>query len=461
MQETWECEFEYNDYYNRRRYRDKEDDDESEGIPTYIMDSSIMLRHWINRNGEAIEYQDFTPSSREVCSTSGNEDFKPYKSEYEGWMGNSGNTLDRWYHRAAIVLWRKEDNLPIRFEMDKDALVKEIFELADSEGNILQTKEILSSIAPYWQNYAKNHKAKEDIVNILNLASYINDSALSLQLLKVYNIPILNLETLPLWYSLIKSYGNKWYLSLLELLTSTKERRYDRDDKIIDDFVNLTQELSNNAEYNDIGGWLINYQLEKILLKHKSPYTTNVVKNIAEITDLILGTIIYQNQDIHLKIINHIITHENNYPYILLVNLFEQCANKLDKASLEPWGYKQLFDYIHKSLMTEHDQGLRDKNDWSINKKCKCNCQHCKITNDFLSQSTAREKVWPLVQDTRNHVELEIRALQIPVDTKVVTNGRPYQLILTKTTKLYEDAKDRYDSVQKAIIQMDQLITMF
>ena len=30
---------------------------------------------------------------------------QPYSLEYEGYMGNWGNTLDRWYHRAAVVVW--------------------------------------------------------------------------------------------------------------------------------------------------------------------------------------------------------------------------------------------------------------------------------------------------------------------------------------------------------------------
>ena len=29
----------------------------------------------------------------------------PYASEYEGYMGNYGNTMDRWYRRAALVVW--------------------------------------------------------------------------------------------------------------------------------------------------------------------------------------------------------------------------------------------------------------------------------------------------------------------------------------------------------------------
>ena len=40
----------------------------------------------------------------EVCSTPSSS-LEPYASEYEGYMGNYGNTMDRWYRRAAVVLW--------------------------------------------------------------------------------------------------------------------------------------------------------------------------------------------------------------------------------------------------------------------------------------------------------------------------------------------------------------------
>ena len=33
--------------------------------------------------------------------------------EYEGYTGNAGNTLDRWYHRSAIVLWRRDQHFEV------------------------------------------------------------------------------------------------------------------------------------------------------------------------------------------------------------------------------------------------------------------------------------------------------------------------------------------------------------
>ena len=41
----------------------------------------------------------------QVCASTPSADLKPYDTEYTGYMGNYGNTMDRWYRRAAVVVW--------------------------------------------------------------------------------------------------------------------------------------------------------------------------------------------------------------------------------------------------------------------------------------------------------------------------------------------------------------------
>jgi hypothetical protein len=53
---------------------------------------------------------------QEVCTSTPSGALEPYSSEYEGYMGNWGNTLDRWYHRAAVIVWPREQAFANRAE---------------------------------------------------------------------------------------------------------------------------------------------------------------------------------------------------------------------------------------------------------------------------------------------------------------------------------------------------------
>ncbi|MGW1160686.1 hypothetical protein ACWD48_21205 [Streptomyces sp. NPDC002519] len=42
----------------------------------------------------------------EVCASTASTDLTPYDSQYEGYMGNYGNTLNRWYRRPRLSCGR-------------------------------------------------------------------------------------------------------------------------------------------------------------------------------------------------------------------------------------------------------------------------------------------------------------------------------------------------------------------
>lgn len=53
----------------------------------------------------------FDPSA--VVSSTPIDDWKATSEEFEGYTGNAGNTLDRWYHRSAIVVWRRDHHFEV------------------------------------------------------------------------------------------------------------------------------------------------------------------------------------------------------------------------------------------------------------------------------------------------------------------------------------------------------------
>ncbi|HNF28617.1 MAG TPA: hypothetical protein PKV80_29395, partial [Leptospiraceae bacterium] len=92
--------------------------------------------------------------------------------------GNAGATVDLWYRRAAVVLWKCEDHLSVLAEgLDKSATVTLLLKYAKSKSPEFTNKELIScanSIIKSW-NPGKYRSPSADLndkmLKVLNLLS--------------------------------------------------------------------------------------------------------------------------------------------------------------------------------------------------------------------------------------------------------------------------------------------------
>jgi hypothetical protein len=104
------------DYWDLKSWYGEDDDDdepagdESDGEYDIqdLIDSEVTLTHWTGPDGTRMEETSLHVDRTQVCASTPTGALTPYSSEYEGYMGNYGNTLDRWYHRAAVIVWPRE-----------------------------------------------------------------------------------------------------------------------------------------------------------------------------------------------------------------------------------------------------------------------------------------------------------------------------------------------------------------
>jgi hypothetical protein len=52
-----------------------------------------------------------------LVSTVPLEQWRPASQDYEGYTGNAGNTLDRWFHKSAVVAWAERQHLDFPVKM--------------------------------------------------------------------------------------------------------------------------------------------------------------------------------------------------------------------------------------------------------------------------------------------------------------------------------------------------------
>jgi len=457
FKEIWDCEYDDYRYKYRRDYEDddnEEDTEEEEGTPMDIIVEEATLNYWVNRESKHVNYKDYTVSGNCIRWTQSNSIYNPHKSEYEGWMGNYGNTLERWYHRAAIILWCKEDDNSVLFEMDSEKFVEEVFLLMEEKKNYEKVVAMLSNASQYWSRYSNNHKTISDYKRVINLAIYLNNKKISKDILEGYNVSIINTDTASLLCGLIGLYGDEWAIELLEIIT--KDTGF-YNKNYIDKYSEIIAIILKSNLDTSVIDWLFNYQFKITEERHKSESENafllkkDAKERYLEIEELILATVYSQNNKQHSNIINNIKKNQYLYDPILLIGIFNIYIKHLDGKNLKLFNCKEFYEYIYKLLEEEKKEGLRSVGDWSIDTKLNDSDENIRKLHEFLKNSNEQQKVWPLVESERNRMSSKIRNLYIPVKEKIDKGGRPYKLILTKTDELHKESKKRYNNLLGAI----------
>jgi hypothetical protein len=68
---------------------------------------------WTDVRGRKQPWVDIAFDLSAIVSSAPIDDWKPTSEEFEGYTGNAGNTLDRWYHRSAIVIWHRDHHFDV------------------------------------------------------------------------------------------------------------------------------------------------------------------------------------------------------------------------------------------------------------------------------------------------------------------------------------------------------------
>src|SRR5690606_14743989 len=106
----------------------------------------------------------------EICFTKPSVDLEPFKSEHEGYTGNAGNTVDRWYHRAAVLLWPRARTFAIRAKVSPAWGIREVAK-ALARGDADVAKERIGDMLPFWSTEAPHEKASGFADLVLQVAA--------------------------------------------------------------------------------------------------------------------------------------------------------------------------------------------------------------------------------------------------------------------------------------------------
>lgn len=120
----------------------------AEPEPDELIEHSTTLDHWVDTDNVTQKLGHLQVRDDEIVCIRDTDEDDLVNSEYEGYMGNYGETLDYWYRRAAVVLWPQSSELLQQFDLDFDKALKALEALAcqpAQAAKVLNTVQVVKS----------------------------------------------------------------------------------------------------------------------------------------------------------------------------------------------------------------------------------------------------------------------------------------------------------------------------
>ncbi|MGH9282529.1 MAG: 2OG-Fe(II) oxygenase, partial [Acidimicrobiales bacterium] len=229
VHETWSCfEDEWDGrrgwYRARRRHADDEPDgegwdDEPDDAAGYeledLIDGSVTVERWVHPSDGRAEAVAVSLADHEVCATTPSATLRPHTSEYEGYMGNYGNTMDRWYRRGAVILWPRDRAFAVRAEASPGWALDQLSARAragDGDG----AREMAAAMAPFWAATAGLDQSRGLPVKVLRVARALDEPVLASMLVTPLGVEVLTRSHAPALVALVDAYGEDWAQGLLD-----------------------------------------------------------------------------------------------------------------------------------------------------------------------------------------------------------------------------------------------------
>ena len=448
VHETWMCDDDtygrYGGRWGRRRYWDRaENDDESVEAAEHqlieLQDSSVELSHWLDHSGKPVEGSDAFAGGSELVFTTPSSDLAPFKSEHEGYQGNYGNTVDRWYHRAAFVMWPKANTFSLRAQASPEWALNE---LTRDEPAVLQAR--VSSLLPHWRTTAGRLTKPASFAKVLEIATRLADSASAsawlspLRLQKISTGPMRRRLA-----QLVEDHGAQW---AKELVASwTKEHRGWAQPEWAPTLAALCEELHarKSEACEALVSWLLAQEIAAALERCQSATTRRQpwleLDGFRDETGHLAHVLAAAAAAGSPTIVEGALTslHEKNHtlPLAFVVRLVQACAERSSGLRARVLG-----SALHRTAVERLQLTLqapeRREDDWTLDYELGCKCADCQVLARFL-QSSRQQEDWPLSKERRRHIHGQLESAKLPISHATLRVGRPQVLQLRKKALLF------------------------
>lgn len=392
-----------------------------------LIDGSVVLNWWTDREcpGEI----ELSIPDHEVCAVTPSNSLTPYSSEYEGYMGNYGNTIDRWYRRAALMIWPTENAFAARAEASADWGLRSIRVSLDA-GDLERARTDAATLAALW------HMASPTALPAaLSIARDLRDASVAQALLASFALEMVSFVDAPALAALADEYDGQWW--------NTLRQRWDRELRFAGEqrrewvetaLVPLCGALED-AGAASVVEWLADGTWRWLAgAIRRSIDQAHVGRREAQLARLgpALAATLTVADDGKGAEISADVRSLGDLALPLIIAALRSFPVPVPASAAVAALAGDARDRLTRLLARPE----RAADDWSI-AWTSAGGQDADRLAEFLVAPDERTLLWPLAEPRRKQIHRAIDDADLPVRHTTRRTGRPYTLVLTKTDELF------------------------
>jgi hypothetical protein len=441
-------------YYRRRRRHWGYGDEEEFSGPhemEEVFESSLTADHWSDRTGQRLPFGALEIEEVELLDPEALLDVEP-EEQFEGYTGNAGMTLERWYRHAAVFIWPNRKHFDVLCDAGSanavkslELLVKQWQQSGRKDAALhAQCVEFAAAILPRWQGspYLPFGQPAEPSP-LLSLLAVLDEP----RLIQAYLIEVLTQDatadpgkSLP---AILQKHGWKMFRWELEVVfqkttTATLERNVRlleqictasprQKEGVIELCGTLAQATVQALEAIDQGGAAHDYRVR-------------AVKRAEVLAGLARALLITDQCELLERLVAHVLARPETYPL--------ESAHVAALTALGPWleehvkqpcpGLSHWLAACCEQLKGRTAQAPQAPADFRRPAAIACKCADCSELRRFLDDPHEQVHRFRAAEARRSHLENTIRQHHCDLDLTTERRGSPYTLVCTKNTASYQ-----------------------
>jgi len=475
--ESWTA-YEDNGYHGKRGKTPSEPQPQ----PQDLIDESVALDFWVDETDEVCSERALNIPQDCVVGVMAMGSEHLSDEQYEGYMGNYGETIDYWYRRAAVVVQSPLSQLRTRFATQFDTVLAELVQAAHAvnpDTGLVDVSTLQSTVRVGLDALRRRVQEKGHALfdRYATIARALTDEPLVMQLMEPFSVHGLTVEHMPALAALEKTHGpqilqqllRRWSLDPTAQQRSHPLLRYASDHQALSNThwpnnwskclqAALNAALSPNSAQHWLSLGVLGFEIIIKDLAEAPPASQQLrgvwlTQQLSELTFALKA--VPNSTACACTLIDTVVQVSSQHAQLLPLHTLASFVIDMGPLAYRRPADQSIGTRVEQALQYGAESTARAVDDHRIlGSIWRCHCKDCQVAIDWVESAQAQDLHMPMAEHRRGHVSAEMLWSGADIHLSTLKQGSPYKLILTKSRNLHAKDAQFKAACQQAILRL-------